>query len=167
MLIVFCIFVIAFGGPSEPGMVVTQDMPPPGGFADINVKRTFAKPMLRQGIWFLIAAGLTLNGFVYIKEFKRRLRIMRIEQTEHYIAAMPFIYAEQERLFLKHLRSLREEERDLMKDHRGWKQATLYGEPVYKTLPKDYLPPLSVFDYTVHRSQMEWITKVGMPDFHS
>lgn len=141
-------------------------MPPPGGFASINVERTFAKPMLRQGIWFLLAAGLTINGFAVIKEFKKRLRVLRIEQTESYIADMPFIYAEQERLFLRQLRILRDEEKELMKDVPGWKHGTLYGEPVFKTLPKDYMPPISVLDYTVHRSEAEWLYRVALPDFH-
>lgn len=148
-------------------MVVTQDMPPPGGYANINVERTFPKPMVRQGIWFLIAAGLTINGFAYIKEFKRKARVLRIEQTESFIASLPFIYAEQERLFCRQMRILRDEERELMKDHPGWKHATLYGEPIYKTLPKDYLPPVSAMDYIVHRSEAEWLYHTVIPDIHT
>lgn len=148
-------------------MVVTQDMPPPGGFATINVERTFARPMLKQGIWFLIAAAMTLNGFAYVKEFKRKHRVLKIEQAESFIATQPFIFAEQERLFLRQLRIIRDEEKELMKDHPGWKLATLYGEPVYKTLPKDYLPPVAAMDYIVHRSEAEWRYHVALPDFNS
>lgn len=139
-------------------------MPPPGGFATINVDRTLPRPLLRQGVWFAILAGLTINGYFYALEWKRRHLVLRTELTEHYIAASPFIYAEQERKFLKHLKNLRETERDLMKDHPNWKLGTLYGERLYKTLPKDALPPIGVQDFIAFNHVDDWILKRQVPD---
>lgn len=141
-------------------------MPPPGGFASINIERTFARPLIRQGIWALIGVALTFNGFHLCCEWKKRWRVLKLEQVEHFIAASPFLLAEQERKFLIHLRSLREEERELMKDHPGWKVGTLYGERVYKTLPKDELPPINPFEYTAHRFFGEFNDHVVTPDLH-
>lgn len=89
---------------------------------------------------------------------------MKIEQGEHFIAAQPFLYAEQERKFLLHLRNLREEEKELMKNVPGWKYGTLYGEPIFKTLPKDTLPPIQGFEYTAHRPTWEWYDGILLPD---
>lgn len=38
---------------------------------------------------------------------------------------------------LKYLRRIRDEEADLMKDVPGWEVGTLFGEPVYHTIPED------------------------------
>lgn len=146
--------------------MAAQDMPPPGGFATINVERTFAKPWLRQGTWAAIIVALTFNGFYVVKEHRKRLRVLKIEQCEHFIAAQPFLVAEQERKFLQYLRTLREEERELMKDVPGWKLGTLYGEPVFKTLPENVIPPMSPIDFISHRPASEWIYKVSYPDWH-
>ena len=84
---------------------------------------------------------------------------------EHYIATMPFLYAEQERKYLINLYKMRENERELMKDHPGWKVGTLYGEPVYKTLPKDVLPAVNAEEFHQGRSMSEWLEKVVSPRF--
>lgn len=146
--------------------MASQDMPPPGGFATINVERTLPKPFIRQGILFLTMAGLTSYGYVWLRDWKRRYRILKLEQVEHYIAAHPFLVAEQERKFLRHLRAIREDERELMKDHPGWKLGTLYGEPVFKTLPPNVIPPVNPTDYAAHRSPKEWLNRVIIPDRH-
>lgn len=147
--------------------MATQDMPPPGGFANIKVERTFPRPLLRQGIWLGIMIGFTFTGFEVLRRWRRRFFIIKIEQVEHYIAASPFIHAETERKFLKHLRVMREEERELMKDHPGWILGTLYGEPFFKTLPKDELPPVKPIDYIAQRTDQEWLDHVSIPDRHT
>lgn len=144
--------------------MAAQDMPPPGGYAAVNVERTFAKPFIRHGVMIVIMGLATLNGFKLLKEWKKRMRVERIEQSEHYIAAEPFLVAEAERKFLRHLRVIREEERELMKDVPGWKVGTLYGEPVFKSLPENVIPPLTVIDYMVHRPINEFVDNVAVPD---
>lgn len=44
---------------------------------------------------------------------------------------------------LKNMWRLREEERELMKDHPGWVVGTLYGEPLYATIDSNDMPDLS------------------------
>lgn len=141
-------------------------MPPPGGFSTISFERTFAKPFMRQGFWLAILVGLSVSGPFYVKEFKKRYRVLKIEQTEHFIAVQPFLIAEQERKFLRHLRILREEERELMKDHPGWKLGTLYGEPIFKTLPENALPPVNPTDWMAHTPEWKWFNHVVLPDQH-
>lgn len=148
-------------------MVIHQDMPPPGGFARINIERTFAKPFIKQGIWIVILGAMTLNGGLVLKDFRKKLRIFRMEQLEHFIAVQPFMYAEQERKFLRHLRNSREDERELMKDHPGWQVGTLYGERIFKTLPKDVLPPINHADYTAHNPEWVWFRHFTLPDQHA
>lgn len=146
--------------------MAAQDMPPPGGFGSINIERTFGRPWVRQGLLFIAMAALSINGINFIREFRKKLRILRIEQMEHYIAAEPFLIVEQERKFLSHLYNLREDERELMKDHPGWKVGTLYGEPIFKTLPKDVIPPIAVVDFTGHRTYSEFLWHVVQPDHY-
>lgn len=143
-----------------------QDMPPPGGFASINVERSFPKPLIRQGIYATILIGLSINGYFFLEEWRKRQKVLRVELNEHFVATAPFLYAEQERNFLKHLRNLREDERDLMKNHKNWKLGTLYGEKVFKTLPKDTIPPVSSIDWTNHRPQTEFQYRVVVMDMH-
>lgn len=145
-------------------MAAHQDMPPPGGFATINVQRTFAKPFIKSGTWALILIGMTMNGHYVVREWKKRRRIIRTEQLEHFIAVHPFLLAEQERKFLLHLRNLREEERELMKDHPGWKLGTLYGEKPFKTLPENALQPVANFEFYGQRTKKEWLDRYVQPD---
>ena len=46
---------------------------------------------------------------------------------------------------------LREEERELMKDHAGWVVGTLYGEPLFSTIDKNEMPDLSIISFYAHR----------------
>lgn len=144
--------------------MVVQDLPPPGGFGLISVERTLPRPLIRQSILFGIGVGVSIYGFNHLAEWRKRYRILRIEQQEHYNAVHPFLVAEQERKYLMQLWRLREEERELMKDHPGWKLGTLYGEPIYKTIPKGYIPPVPASEFAAHRPYDEWLYKVVVPD---
>lgn len=146
--------------------MATQDMPPPGGFATINIERTLPKPILRQGIWYAIAVGLTFNGYFVIREWKKKQIILRTELAEDYVATCPFLYAEQERRFLRHIKNVRERERELMKDHPNWKLGTLYGEPVFKTVPKDQIPPIDPNYFGNFNRDDDWILEHQIPDIN-
>lgn len=122
--------------------------------------------MLKQGIWAAILVGLSINGFFVLAQLRRKRTVLQAEKNEHYVAIHPFYIAEQERLFLQHLRRLREEERELMKDHPGWKLGTLYGEPVYKTMPPGTLPHISPLYFSGHRPRGEWYRAFVYPDFY-
>lgn len=60
-----------------------------------------------------------------------------VEMRSGKLALYPLLFAERDREYLKQVRRNRDEEADLMKNVAGWKVGTWYGEPVFKTLPKD------------------------------
>lgn len=146
--------------------MVTQDLPPPSGFGSIKVERVLPKPIIRQAVLLVAGMVITFNGFSYAGEWRKRYRVLKMEFVEHYIASAPFILAEQERKYLLQLHKIREEERELMKDVPGWKVGTLFGEPVYKTLPKNGIAPVSPMEFAPGLSLNEWINKYVFPDFY-
>lgn len=52
--------------------------------------------------------------------------------------------------YLKQLRKNRNAEEKLMKDVKGWKTGTYYGEPVYKTVSDETLTNPGLNEYYVH-----------------
>ena len=66
------------------------------------------------------------------------------------LALYPLLFAERDREFLKQLRRNRDDEASLMKNVPGWKVGTWYGEPIFKTLPKDTLPEPHWQDFCAH-----------------
>lgn len=143
--------------------MAAQDLPPRGGFGNISVAKTYAKPLMRGGIYFLALIAMSANGLVTLREKRLRNKTLKAESYEHVIATIPFLLAEQERLFLRRLRDLRDDEKALMKDVPNWKVGTLYGEPIFKTLPKDVLPPICSQEFASHRPNREW-RKLILPD---
>lgn len=141
-----------------------QDMPPPGGFGSINIGRIEPRVFMRQSLWWAVLFAASYNGMFVIREWKQRQRVIKIEQAEHFIAASPFVIAEQERAFLRALRIARDEERELTKDIPGWEVGTFYGQPIYMTQPPDTLPPACVLYLKNQRSVDEWMLKTKNPD---
>jgi NADH dehydrogenase (ubiquinone) 1 alpha subcomplex subunit 13 len=68
---------------------------------------------------------------------------------------MPLFIAERDREFLKQVRRNRDEEAKVMKNVPGWVVGTWYGEPIYKTKPKDYFDEGTWDDLNVHASAWE------------
>jgi len=60
------------------------------------------------------------------------------------------------RRYLKQLRVIREEERELMKNVKGWVVGTFYGEPLYKSLPEDAMPHIRENDFFIHRPKKDF-----------
>ncbi|XP_014089689.3 NADH dehydrogenase [ubiquinone] 1 alpha subcomplex subunit 13 [Bactrocera oleae] len=116
-----------------------QDMPPPGGYKKIPFLRVPAKSYFTG---FQLLAGYavvtTAGMYVYYLTAKQILR-EEIENRSAQLVIYPLLIAERDREYLKQLRRNRDEEAKLMANVPGWKVGTWYGEPVYKTLPKDTL----------------------------
>lgn len=68
--------------------------------------------------------------------------------------------------FLKQMRRNRDYERELMKDVEGWELGTLYGEPIYKTVPEDSIHLPTDGEFYAHASASDW-KKRFMIQFHS
>lgn len=56
---------------------------------------------------------------------------------------------------MKQLRRNRDEEAKLMANVDGWEVGTLYGEPLFKTLPRDTLVEPTLSGYYVHADPEE------------
>lgn len=74
--------------------------------------------------------------YLYYLNYKQMERTT-VENRSGKFAVLPLLMAERDREFLKQMRRNRDEEAKLMKNVPGWKVGTFYGEPVFKTLPKN------------------------------
>lgn len=107
-------------------------------------------------------AGITSVGlFIYYltcKEIKRN----EIEMRSARHALFPILFAERDREYLKQLRRNRDEETELMKNVEGWKVGTWFGEPIYKTLPKDTLVDPIFKEYYAHASYKSYADRANV-----
>ncbi|XP_062551692.1 NADH dehydrogenase [ubiquinone] 1 alpha subcomplex subunit 13 [Armigeres subalbatus] len=129
-----------------------QDLPPKGGYQSIPFSRIPARKYFKG--WQMIAAyaGFTTFGlslyYLNCKENNRNEIEMRSARNVIYA----LLLAERDREYLKQLRRNRDEEAELMKDVKGWEVGTWYGEPVFKTVPKDKFLDPSFQEFYVHSS---------------
>lgn len=114
-----------------------QELAPEGGYSSINFKRVPLKAILSPKALFgaYITVTIGANYLFYLTD-KQILR-EEIEMRSCRNVMLPIVLAERDRLYLKQLRRNRDEEAKLMANVPGWEVGTWYGEPVYKTLPKD------------------------------
>uniref|UniRef100_A0A1A9W301 NADH dehydrogenase [ubiquinone] 1 alpha subcomplex subunit 13 n=1 Tax=Glossina brevipalpis TaxID=37001 RepID=A0A1A9W301_9MUSC len=127
-----------------------QDMPPPGGYKKIPFARVPPKTYM-TGFQMFAAYGTvtTIGMYIYYlnaKVVKREDIEMRSAQN----VIFPVLIAERDREFLKQLRRNRDEEAKLMANVKGWEVGTWYGEPIYKTIPKDKLMPPTYHEFFIH-----------------
>jgi len=129
---------------------VKQDMPPKGGYRKINVNRVFPKPFASSraivGTYFVCTG---VGWYLYLLN-DRQIENYQIESRSALIALTPLLDAESDREFLKQVRKNRDVEENLMKNVKGWKTGTLFGEPVYKTISDDVFIPPSLNEFYVH-----------------
>lgn len=98
----------------------------------------------------IVILGITTFSFyVYYQNYKNVQRD-EVEMRSARMALFPLLIAERDREFLKQLTRNRDEEEKLMADVPGWKVGTWYGEPVFKTLPKDTLVDPHFKEFYVH-----------------
>lgn len=147
-----------------------QDMPPPGGYSDIHYQRIPAQRLIGYKSAFLASCVLSVYSLYYYNNRRKYLNRMWVDYKDYLVAVEPLSLAEQDRAFLRHLRHNRNVERDLMKNVPGWKIGTLWGQPVYKNLPENALPNVSVFEFYGHRNinemkEVVWPNRdVGLED---
>lgn len=114
-----------------------QDMPPEGGYAPFNFKRVPLKPMLDTK--WLIGGHLAISAAAYYIYFLTLREVTRdgVEMRSCRNVMLPVLLAQRDRRYLKQLRKNRDDEAKLMADVPGWVVGTWYGEPIYKTRPKE------------------------------
>ncbi|KER23443.1 hypothetical protein T265_08664 [Opisthorchis viverrini] len=108
-----------------------QEMPPPGGYKPIDVLKKAGK---RPTNGLLVVAGLytsTYFGLQYQKWLKNKRKTQEREEEEVRIALSPFVFAEQERMYLRQLRRNRDYEAKLMEDVPGWKVGHWHDVPLF------------------------------------
>ena len=98
------------------------------------------------GIHLAISSGALYLFYLNYKKVERD----QIEMRSARFALMPLLFAERDREYLKQIRRNRDEEAKLMANVPGWEVGTLYGEPVFKTLPKDTFVDPTYREYYGH-----------------
>ncbi|CAG0883945.1 unnamed protein product [Cyprideis torosa] len=129
-----------------------QEMPPPGGYADINFKRNPARTVLKgwPRIFGFFGGIMAVSWPLYFLTRNKMLR-EEIEQRSMRLAIEPLLLAERDRMYLNQIRKNRDVEEELMKDYPGgWEVGTWKGEPVYKTVPEDSWRDINIEEYYVH-----------------
>lgn len=96
---------------SLPNYVPKQEMPPPGGFGQLNYKASYPKSRGPPGWAIFSFIGLmTAYGFYQVGQTNIQRRLLKKEKREMRIAILPFLQAEEDVLFLK------------KQSEMGWKQ---------------------------------------------
>jgi len=130
-------------------------MPPTGGYRPITFDRIPVKKLFNGYAMIAGFVAMTTGSFILYKINFNRVRRDQVEVNDAKLALRPFILAERDREYLKQLRINRDEEAELMKNVPGWKVGTLYGEPIYKTLPKEEWYDVTGDEYYVHAHPAE------------
>ncbi|CAL8092661.1 unnamed protein product [Orchesella dallaii] len=132
------------------GTTIKQDLPPPGGYKPINYLRVPAKTYF-SGVQMFVLFNVVTFGGLYIWSYTHeKLKRLKTEDRASRLALQPMLYAEKDRLYMKRLRKLREEEEELMKDVPGWVVGTYWGEPIYQTRPENEWHEIQVTEYMAH-----------------
>ncbi|KAK7087018.1 NADH dehydrogenase (ubiquinone) 1 alpha subcomplex [Halocaridina rubra] len=128
----------------------TQDLPPKGGYSPINFKRIPARSYF-SGLHIFIGYGIAtaIGSYAYYHTHKV-IKKEEIEMRSGEFALLPLLFAERDRAFLKQVRANREEEEKLMANVEGWETGTYYGEPIYKTVPKNKLIDPIIQEFYAH-----------------
>ncbi|XP_053202362.1 NADH dehydrogenase [ubiquinone] 1 alpha subcomplex subunit 13-like [Panonychus citri] len=128
-----------------------QDMPPPGGYPPIHIERMRSKRVISNFSIFCFGVAVSLWNIRTSrnKRFQRDLR--NIEITNSLVALEPFIEAERDRLYLKNLHYLRDEEAETMSRFPDWVPGTFFGQQRFKTLPPGANPPAEIYEFWMFR----------------
>ncbi|XP_078053271.1 NADH dehydrogenase (ubiquinone) B16.6 subunit [Augochlora pura] len=127
-----------------------QDMPPKGGYTPYQIERVPLRTVMGGRLGFAIFLTSTFGGFYLYALTYRDIKKNNLEMRSARHALQPMLEAERDRAILKHMRLIRKEETDLMKNFPGWKVGEFFGEPIFKSLPEDtYIEP-NFFELTAH-----------------
>jgi NADH dehydrogenase (ubiquinone) 1 alpha subcomplex subunit 13 len=128
-----------------------QDLPPKGGYGPINWARVPGKKRMSGYAAFGIFGVVTVLAWIgYFIEEKSKKRWI-LEMNDARLALSPLLLAEEQRSYLRQLRSNRDEENKLMKNVPGWETGKLFGEPVFHNLNNRF-PVVHPEAYYAHNS---------------
>lgn len=129
------------------GVPPIQDLPPEGGYSRVHYKRVPLKPIFSPKLLFGGYVSISLAALYIYNLANKKIKREQVEMRSCKHALFPLLLAERDRLYLKQLRRNRDDEAKLMANVPGWVVGTWFGEPIYKTVPKDTLidPPMREF----------------------
>lgn len=94
--------------------------------------------------------GVSAAAFYVVYLTQKEQEREQVELRSSRNVMLPILLAERDRTLLKQLRKNRDDEAELMKDVPGWVVGTWYGEPIFKTRPKDEWRVPSIQEYYAH-----------------
>lgn len=127
-----------------------QDMPPAGGYNPINFKRVPLKPILSTKLLFGGYISMSLAALYVYYLTDKKIGREEVEMRSCRAALMPLLLAERDRAYMKQLRRNRDEEAKLMANVPGWVVGTWFGEPVYKSVPKNTWIDPDMIEFYIH-----------------
>lgn len=137
-----------------------QDMPPEGGYKPFNVQRVPLKPIWNFKYLMSTYVGVSAAALYVVYLTQKEQEREQVEMRSSRNVMVPILLAERDRTFLKQLRKNRDDEAELMKNVPGWVVGTWYGEPIFKTRPKDEWRVPSIEEYYAHTDDKHYDDRV-------
>ncbi|KAK9446878.1 GRIM-19 [Limtongia smithiae] len=107
--------------------MVSQELPPKGGYDSVQWKRNLPSRGFRPSIYLAIMGAISLVSLVPLSNGIKERREYKREKAWSRIYLMPLLQAEIDRDSVRRMHALKEYEQTLMKDHPDWAD----GKPVY------------------------------------
>ncbi|XP_074605125.1 NADH dehydrogenase (ubiquinone) B16.6 subunit [Brevipalpus obovatus] len=128
-----------------------QEMPPPNGYPPILEKRIRNYNFYGNYAVFTLSGLYTLWWIHKYRTFKDRRNLQHLEQYNCQIALQPFLEAERDRAYLKHVIHLRDEEVKTMSRFPEWVPGSLFGMSLYHMVHPEQHIRLNMGDYIMFR----------------
>ena len=129
-----------------------QDLPPAGGYEKITYERVPMKTMFYGRRLLALWASVGIPCYFIYNYYNSVEERLEAEIQSGHNAIKPIFMAERDRAELIQVFKNREEERELMKNVKGWKVGHWYNEPMVKSLPPGTWIEPSMNEFYMHTS---------------
>lgn len=143
-----------------------QDLPPEGGYNPINFKRVPLKPIFNTKLLFTGYLTVSVGALYMYYLTNKKITREEIEMRSCRNVMMPILMAERDREYLKQIKRNRDDEAELMKNVPGWVVGTWYGEPVYRTVPKDTFIDPNMHEFYCHTLYKYFLERADLKLWH-
>mmetsp|Transcript_24950 Transcript_24950/g.63688 ORF Transcript_24950/g.63688 Transcript_24950/m.63688 type:complete len:137 (+) Transcript_24950:57-467(+) len=117
-----------------------QDMPPPGGFPAVDIKRTARARGPSGGTIWAVASLSIAYGMYRLGQQNRERATEMFEERKSRYAVAPILQAEEDKWYAEREADITAKEAEIMKNVSGWKA----GESVYHStnrwVPRPVMP---------------------------
>ncbi|KAK7206879.1 GRIM-19 protein [Myxozyma melibiosi] len=97
-----------------------QDLPPKGGYPDVQWKRNLPSRGFRPSIYLAIMGVVSLLSVIPMSKGFRERREYSREKAWARLSLLPLLQAEADRDYVRRITALTKREQELMKDHPDW-----------------------------------------------